>query len=103
LHIGDYGLWQILSMAMQECPQTLPFVQCGAPPVAIIDDEDMGAGDCVGAVAGFGFIMPENIEGFLAGTAPIGVAAMAGVGVTANDAPPTVLHDIRLCEVGSWQ
>jgi hypothetical protein len=98
LHIGDYGLWQILSMAMQECPQTLPFVQCGAPPVAIIDDEDMGAGDCIGAVAGFGFIMPENIDGLLAdaaGAAAIGTAA-AGVATAA-------LHEIRLWVVGSLQ
>jgi hypothetical protein len=93
---------------MQLIPQSLPLVQFGGfrPPLAI-DAVDgavrvMGADDCIGAgevvAVVFGFIMPENIEGFLAGAAAGAAIAAAGAGVAA-----AALHDIRLCVVGSWQ
>jgi len=60
-------------MAMQECPQTFPFLQFGAPPVLesadpLLPTKPAGAGDCIGPDgATFGFIIPEKIDGLLAG------------------------------------
>jgi hypothetical protein len=95
---------------MQLFPQSLPLTQFGAFfPLAIV--ETVGAigvadaGDCIGVVgAGFGFIMPENIEGFLAGVSvvigwPFSVVSDLPLSVVIACA----LHDIRLCVVGSWQ
>ncbi len=55
---------------MQLLPQSLLLTQFGVfrPPVAIkavVGAARAGAeGDCIGAVAGLGFIIPESIEGF---------------------------------------
>ena len=67
------------------------------------DDEFAGAGDCIGAVAGFDFIIPENIEGFLAG-ATVGEAPFSsGRALPLVSVNAALLHDIRLCVVGSLQ
>ena len=90
---------------MQLSPQSLPLTQFGVfrPPVAIeaVDGTVrlvIGAGDCVGGVAGFGFVKPENRDGFLAGAGEGGaVGAIAATGLVSVFAPAgRLLHEIRL-------
>jgi hypothetical protein len=98
---------------MQLFPQSLPLVQFGTfrPPLAIEvvvgAMRVAGAGDCIGVAgvvaAGFGFIIPANIEGFFAGAAAVAGAGFAAVIAAGAGVAPADLHDIRLCVVGSWQ
>jgi hypothetical protein len=73
---GDY-LWQTLSMAMQEWPQGLPFLQCGAPPAlsAVGDSDEVAVGAGVtgvvltgavlGALCGFVYV-PSGLQVYFA-------------------------------------